>query len=139
MQIFISFLVGFIFSFGLALGGMTNTNEVRGFLDLFGNWNLNLMAVMVGAISVHSLAYLIIKNKKSPLLDSKFYIPTNKIVDKKLIIGATIFGLGWGWAGICPGPAIVSLGSGKSEIIVFLIAMILGMYCFKFISKKFNL
>jgi uncharacterized membrane protein YedE/YeeE len=136
MNIVISFIVGLLFALGLGISGMTDTTVVKGFLDMFGTWNLNLMGVMIGAILVHTIVYHLIKNKPSPLLDTKFHLPTNKMVDKKLIFGALIFGLGWGWAGICPGPGIVSLASGKTEVLIFIGSMVAGMYLFKFIEKK---
>jgi uncharacterized membrane protein YedE/YeeE len=136
MNIVISFIVGLLFALGLGISGMTDTTVVKGFLDMFGTWNLNLMGVMIGAILVHTIVYHLIKNKPSPLLDTKFHLPTNKMVDKKLIFGALIFGLGWGWAGICPGPGIVSLSSGKTEVLIFIGSMVAGMYLFKFIEKK---
>jgi uncharacterized membrane protein YedE/YeeE len=137
MKGLISFAVGILFSLGLGLSGMTQTHIVKGFLDVFGDWNLNLMGVMVGAIGVHSLVFHLIKKKESPLLDSKFYLPTKKDLDGKLLTGAAIFGLGWGWAGICPGPGIVSLVSGDHNIIVFVSSMLVSMYGFKFFEKKF--
>ena len=136
MKIVISFIVGLLFALGLGISGMTDTTVVKGFLDMFGSWNLNLMGVMIGAILVHTIVYHLIKNKPSPLLDTKFHLATNKMVDKKLILGALIFGLGWGWAGICPGPGIVSLASGKTEVLIFIGSMVAGMYLFKFVEKK---
>jgi uncharacterized membrane protein YedE/YeeE len=136
MKIVISFIVGLLFALGLGISGMTNTIIVKGFLDIFGTWNLNLMGVMIGAILIHTIVYHLIKNKPSPLLDTKFHLPTTKVIDKKLILGALIFGLGWGWAGICPGPGIVSLASGKTEVLIFVGSMVAGMYLFKFVEKK---
>lgn len=137
MKGLISFTVGLLFALGLGYSGMTQTHVVKGFLDIFGHWNMNLIGVMAGAIIVHSIVYHITNKKKSPLLDTQFYLPTKKNIDKRLLLGAAFFGLGWGWAGICPGPAIVSLLSGQLSIIVFVISMVAGMYLFKFIEKKF--
>ncbi len=137
MKLVISFIVGLLFALGLGIGGMTDAKVVKGFLDLFGSWDMSLIGVMVGAILVHSIAYQLIKKRTSPLLDTKFYVPSNTVIDKKLLTGAGLFGIGWGWAGICPGPALVSIASGKVEIIIFIISMILGMYCLKFVDKKF--
>ena len=109
----------------------------KGFLDVFGNWDMKLVGVMIGGIIVHSVVYQILKKRKSPILDSKFYLPTKIDIDKKLIAGAAIFGLGWGWAGICPGPGIVSLVSGDLSMITFIVAMVAGMYVFKFFEKKY--
>jgi uncharacterized membrane protein YedE/YeeE len=136
MKIVIAFTVGLLFALGLGISGMTDTTVVKGFLDVLGSWNLNLMGVMAGAILVHTIVYHLIKKKSSPLLDTKFYLPTSKSIDKKLLLGAMIFGLGWGWAGICPGPGIVSLASGQSEVVIFIGSMIAGMYLFKLVEKK---
>jgi hypothetical protein len=136
MKILVSFVVGLLFALGLGISGMTNTTIVRGFLDILGDWNLTLIGVMVSAILIHSLVYYFIKKRKSPLLDTQFYLPTKKNIDGKLILGAMIFGIGWGWAGICPGPSIVSLVSGQIEVFIFVASMIVGMACYKLIEKK---
>jgi uncharacterized membrane protein YedE/YeeE len=94
------------------------------------------MGVMIGAIAINAIVYQIIKKKDHPLFDKKFYLPANNHIDKNLLLGAAIFGLGWGWAGICPGPGIVSLASGKMEIFVFVGSMVAGMYFFKMCKKN---
>lgn len=136
MKGFISFIVGFLFALGLGYSGMTQAHIVKGFLDVAGNWNPSLIGVMLGAIGVHFIIYFLIKKRKSPFLDSQFHLPTKNQIDKKLIIGAALFGAGWGWAGICPGPAIVSLASGNMSIIIFVLFMILGMGAFKLLEKR---
>jgi uncharacterized protein len=137
MKIVVSFVVGFLFAIGLGVGGMTDSNVVKGFLDILGNWNFNLMGVMAGAIAIHSVIYQLIKNKRAPLFDSEFHLPLkNALIDKRLILGAILFGLGWGWAGICPGPAIVSLATGKIQIVIFVAAMLMGMSICRMISKE---
>lgn len=136
MKNLIAFVVGLIFAIGLGVGGMTQTHIVRGFLDVTGDWNYTLVGVMVGAISVHSILYFLIRKRSSPLLESHFHVPTRKDIDKKLIIGAALFGLGWGWAGICPGPGIASLASGNSNFIIFVVAMLSGMIFFKMVETK---
>jgi uncharacterized membrane protein YedE/YeeE len=137
MKIFISFIVGLLFSLGLGYSGMTQVNVVRGFLDPLGDWNGALMGVMIGAIGVHSILYFFIRKRKSPLLDTHFHVPTKKDIDKKLLIGAALFGLGWGWTGICPGPGIVSLLGGEVSILLFVLSMLAGMAIFKFVEKRF--
>jgi len=136
MKNVISFIVGLIFSIGLAVGGMTQPKIVHGFLDIFGEWNSALLGVMAGAISVHSILYFLIRKKSSPFLDTHFHVPTRKDIDKKLLIGAALFGIGWGWAGICPGPAIVAATSGNKEILIFIVSMFLGMAIFKMLEEK---
>jgi uncharacterized membrane protein YedE/YeeE len=138
MKIFVSFLVGFIFALGLGISGMTRPDIVKGFLDIWGNWNPALIGVMAGAIAIHSIAFYLVKHRKSPLFDTQFYLPTKKSIDKKLILGSILFGIGWGWAGICPGPGIVSLMSGQINILIFIVSMIAGMYFFKLIEKRIS-
>ncbi|MFP5457786.1 MAG: DUF6691 family protein [Bacteriovoracia bacterium] len=137
MKLLISFIVGMIFALGLGVSGMTQTHLVRGFLDVFGNWNPALIGVMAGAIAVHSVFYLMIKKRSSPLLDTKFHIPTRKDIDARLLAGAALFGIGWGWAGICPGPGIVAAASGLQNIIIFVGSMLVGMAIFKVVDHKF--
>ncbi len=136
MKNFIAFIVGLIFAMGLGISGMTQTQVVRGFLDVFGDWNYSLIGVMAGAIFIHSIFFYFIKKKSSPLLDSKFHLPTRKDLDWRLITGAGIFGIGWGWAGICPGPGIVAMASGNMDIIIFIAFMLVGMGLFKLIENK---
>ncbi len=136
MRVFISFLTGLIFSLGLGISGMTQTHIVRGFLDITGEWDYSLIGVMAGAILVHGTLFYFIKKRSSPLLDTKFHVPNRKDIDVRLVSGAALFGLGWGWTGICPGPGIVSLVSGNQNIILFIVFMLLGMGFFKFIENK---
>lgn len=136
MRVFISFLTGLIFSLGLGISGMTQTHIVRGFLDITGQWDYSLIGVMAGAILVHGTLFYFIKKRSSPLLDTKFHVPNRKDIDVRLVSGAALFGLGWGWTGICPGPGIVSLVSGNQNIILFIVFMLLGMGFFKLIENK---
>ncbi len=131
-----SFFVGFLFAFGLILGGMTDTSNVIGFLDITGEWKLELMGVMIGAIGVHAIAFQFIKHKSSPLLATEFHLPTKKEIDKKLILGSALFGIGWAIAGVCPGPAIVSLASFNPNFYYFVVSMIVGMKIYHFVEKK---
>ena len=136
MKNLISLLVGLIFAVGLGISGMTQVHIVRGFLDITGDWNFNLIGVMGGAIGIHSLLFYLIKKRSSPLLDSKFHLPTKKDIDGKLLMGAALFGIGWGWAGICPGPGIVATVSGDPNILIFIGSMLIGMFVFKKIESR---
>lgn len=129
-------VVGFIFSIGLGLSGMTQPQKVIGFLDLFGNWDPSLIFVMIGAIVVHFVMYKLIRKRKSPLLSSDWHVPNNKEITPALVFGAFIFGVGWALGGFCPGPAITSLASFNKTPFVFVISLIAGMYLFKTIDKK---
>lgn len=136
MKGIISLLVGIIFALGLGYSGMTQTHIVRGFLDVFGNWDWRLMGVMIGAIGVHAITFRLIRKRPSPLLNAEFHLPTKNEIDTRLILGSIIFGLGWGWAGVCPGPGIVSLASGNFQFIYFVAAMLLGMKIYQFVENK---
>ena len=132
-----SLLVAFLFSLGLGLSGMTEPNKVLGFLDIFGNWDPSLLFVMAGAIGVHAIAYAIAKKRPSPLLkSSSWQIPSKKELTPALIIGAVLFGAGWGLAGYCPGPAITSAASLSGSSLLFVGSMLIGMLIFKFIDRR---
>ena len=123
-----SIICGIIFSIGLGISGMTQPQKVIGFLDIFGEWNPSLAFVMGGAVlSYLALQLLIQRNFSIPVLGGSFQIPTRKDLDRSLIIGALLFGSGWGLGGYCPGPAITSLGSGSLNALLFVVAMGVGM------------
>lgn len=122
-----SFIAGLVFALGLGVSGMTNADKVVGFLNLAGDWDPSLAFVMVGAIGVHFAFYRFIVRRPSPLFHDTFHIPTSKDIDRKLVAGSAIFGLGWGLGGYCPGPGLVSFVSGGGEAITFVIFMMGGM------------
>lgn len=124
---FVALFVGILFGIGLAISGMTQPQKVIGFLDIFGKWDPSLAFVMIGAISVHLFAYRIARKRTSPYLAEVFHIPTKKEIDRSLVIGSILFGLGWGLGGYCPGPAITSVVSLDSQVFVFLAAIAVGM------------
>lgn len=132
---FVALLVGTLFGLGLTVSGMTQPQKVIAFLDIFGDWDPSLVFVMVGAIAVHFLAYRFQKHQTSPLLSDKFFLPEQKAIDRKLIVGSALFGIGWGVGGYCPGPAITSIVSAGSEVFIFVIAMTLGMFAYSSFEK----
>jgi uncharacterized membrane protein YedE/YeeE len=129
-----SFLSGLVFAIGLGIGGMTQPAKVVGFLDFAGNWDPSLAFVMIGAIVVYSVFYRVVRSRPSPLFSSRFSVPTRTDIEPSLVGGAAIFGLGWGIAGYCPGPALTSLGSGNLSPVIFSAAMIAGMLLHKFVE-----
>lgn len=131
-----AFFSALLFGLGLGVSGMTLPSKVIGFLDVTGNWDPSLAFVMFGAIAVHSVTFRLIAKRESPLLTTKFQIPTNKDIDPKLIVGSLLFGAGWGLGGFCPGPALVSLVSGVPSVAVFVVSMIVGVYLHHFVNKK---
>ena len=119
---------GLLFGLGLAISQMLNPAKVIGFLDITGNWDPSLIFVMVGAIAVAFIFFRIILKTPAPKFDRQFQIPTAASIDKNLILGAGLFGIGWGLVGLCPGPAISSLAYGRVESVIFLVAMFAGYY-----------
>lgn len=132
----ISLIVGILFALGLGLSGMTQPQKVIGFLDIFGQWDPSLIFVMGGAVGFHLITYKLIRSRKTPLLDNKWHVPTNKDISPRLVTGAILFGAGWGLAGYCPGPAMTALATGHSQTILFASAMLAGMFLFKIIEHK---
>lgn len=123
----VSFVAGVIFAIGLGVAGMTQPAKVFAFLDLFGRWDPSLALVMGGAIGVHAIAYRMIVGRTAPVLEPRFSVPSSTGIDGKLVGGAALFGIGWGLAGYCPGPAVTSLASGALAPVVVVAAMITGM------------
>ena len=130
------FLVGLLFGLGLMLSGMTDPGKVIGFLDLSGAWDPSLALVMGGAIAVGFFAFTIAKKRTTNFFGGVLRFPANNQIDKPLVIGSLLFGAGWGWAGFCPGPAMVSMADGQPKALIFVIAMLVGMGIFHLMSLK---
>ena len=130
------FTVGLLFGLGLILSGMTDPRKVLGFLDLAGDWDPSLALVMGGAIAVGVLAFALAKRRGSSLLGSPLHLPTNTRLDRRLILGSLAFGIGWGMAGLCPGPALVSMAAGQGKALLFVLAMLAGMRIFDFLERQ---
>jgi uncharacterized protein len=120
--------IGMVFGLGIAISGMANPAKVQNFFDIAGTWDPSLMFVMGGALAVAAVGYRLVFNAaKHPLIDSEFHLPVSHVIDRQLVGGAAVFGIGWGIAGFCPGGAIPALGLGRSETLIFLAAMIAGI------------
>ena len=135
MNRFVEFLVGLLFGWGLLLSGMTDPGKVQGFLDLFGRWDPSLALVMGGAIAVGFFAFALAKRRTTTLVGGLMHLPTRRDIDKPLVVGSLIFGAGWGLAGFCPGPGIVSMASGQPKALVFVVAMLVGMLLLKLLDS----
>lgn len=122
-----SLLSGLLFGVGLALSSMTLPSKVLAFLDITGAWDPSLALVMVGAIGVHATLYPWIRGLHRPLFDERFHLPTRTDIDRRLVVGAVMFGAGWGLVGLCPGPALVSAATGAPWAMAFVVAMAAGM------------
>lgn len=125
------FAVGLLFGIGLILSGMTDPGKVIGFLDLFGAWDPSLALVMGGAILVGAVAFALAKKLTTTFLGGALRLPSSDVIDQPLVLGSLLFGAGWGLAGFCPGPALVSLGAGQPKAAVFVLAMLAGMLLFE--------
>lgn len=127
MSILFAFLAGLVFGLGLILSGMTDPSKVLGFLDLAGNWDPSLAFVMGGAILVGSIAFRFAGKESRTWLGETMRLPTATRIDRRLVAGSLLFGIGWGIAGYCPGPALASLAQGGSKPLIFVGAMLAGM------------
>ncbi|MCG8494069.1 MAG: YeeE/YedE family protein [Sneathiellales bacterium] len=131
----IATIAGVLFGFGLALSGMLSPGKVIGFLDVAGNWDPSLAFVMGGAVAITVVSFRLLLKRPVPVFDSKFHLPTSNDIDKRLIIGAGLFGLGWGIGGLCPGPALSSLAYADPRIVVFVAAMVTGILIAKRLTR----
>ena len=136
MQILMALVAGLVFGLGLILSGMTNPAKVIGFLDLAGNWDPSLALVMAGAIAVSFVPFRIARNRSMALLGGPIRLPTASDIDRRLVLGSLAFGMGWGLAGYCPGPALASLLSGGAKPLLFVISMLAGMAIFELLQRR---
>ena len=136
-SLFSQYLIGVLFGFGLHISGMSNPQKVLSFLDITGNWDPSLLFVMGGAVLVGLAGFYIVSKRSEAFFGGALHIPTRRDISKPLIIGSLVFGAGWGIAGFCPGPAIVSLGSGHLKALAFVISMLVGMaFCQRFFTGQ---
>lgn len=135
MKTLVSLISGIIFAIGLAISGMVNPEKVKGFLNIFGNWDYSLALVMAGAVGFNLFTFRILVKRK-PLWSTQHFLPEKADLDWSLIIGSALFGIGWGLAGICPGPGLVNLTTLSVNATTFVIAMLAGMYIYKLVERK---
>lgn len=133
----IGFLTGLLFGLGLLLAGMASPSKVQGFLDLAGLWDPSLAFVMGGGIGVALIFFTAAKKRSTTVLTQEaMKLPTSNVIDRRLILGSMAFGIGWGIAGICPGPALVALGTGSMGAAIFVAAMLAGMFTFERLQRQ---
>ena len=129
------YLIGVLFGLGLIISGMSNPQKILAFLDLTGSWDPSLVFVMIGAIVVGLAGFYVVSKRTEAFFGGALHIPKKRDITKPLILGSLIFGVGWGIAGFCPGPALVALGAGHLKALVFLVAMLAGMeFCDRFFT-----
>lgn len=131
-----AFVAGLIFGIGLIVSGMCSPVKVLGFLDLAGKWDPSLAFVIAGAIAVGVVAFTIAGRRTSTLIGTPMHMPTARDIDARLVGGSLLFGIGWGLAGFCPGPALVALGTGHVKAFMFVVSMIAGMGIYEFIEHR---
>jgi len=136
MLIVTSLLAGLVFGLGLIVSGMANPAKVLGFLDLAGAWDPSLALVMAGAISVGAIAFAVAGRRTTSLIGAEMKLPTARHIDRRLVVGSTLFGMGWGIAGFCPGPGLVALGMGEVKALVFVAAMLAGMGVYEWLERR---
>jgi uncharacterized membrane protein YedE/YeeE len=134
-KLIIALIAGLLFGVGLALSGMTDTRVVLGFLDLTGDWDPTLMFVMGGALLLTVPAFNMVLRKSKPVLCDGYCLPEKQHIDKSLVLGSLMFGVGWGLYGYCPGPALASLASLNSEPFAFVLSMIIGVNLHRLLVK----
>jgi len=130
MALVVAYVAGVLFAAGLAIGGMTQPAKVLGFLDLAGAWDPSLAFVMAGAVLVHAVAYRLVAGRRSPLFADAFSLPARTDLEPRLVTGGVLFGVGWGLAGYCPGPALTAASGASFPAIVVAVSMLLGMLLF---------
>lgn len=128
MRNFAPFFIGMVFGLGIAISGMANPAKVLNFFDIAGTWDPSLVFVMFSAMLTAMIGYRFVLAQQKPLFEAKFNLPDTKLIDAPLVLGAGVFGIGWGIAGFCPGGAIPALGLGRIEPLIFVIAMSAGIF-----------
>lgn len=131
MRLFSTYLIGLIFGVGISISGMANPAKVLNFFDVAGAWDPSLAFVMGGAVVVAFIGYRFVLRRPAPMIDAKFHLPDNPRLDARLLGGSALFGVGWGIAGFCPGGALPALGTGRFEVIAFVVALIAGIFAAK--------
>jgi uncharacterized membrane protein YedE/YeeE len=135
MIVLSALLTGLIFGLGLVISGMVNPAKVLGFLDVAGAWDPSLLLVMGGAVAVGAVAFLLAGRRERSVLGAEMMLPASGRIDRRLMLGSLVFGIGWGIAGFCPGPAVVAIGMAQVKAIVFVIAMLAGMGLFALLDR----
>jgi len=140
MAVLLQFIIGLVFGLGLIVSGMSNPAKVLNFLDFAairsGTWDASLAFVMAGAIAVTFMGFRLVLKRSQPIFGEKFHLPTREDIDARVVAGPAIFGVGWGLSGFCPGPAVTALGFGTSSAVIFVAAMLAGMWLARFIANR---
>ena len=136
MRLLSAFLVGLIFGTGIAVSGMINPAKVLNFFDIAGTWDPSLAFVMGGALVTTFLGYRVVLRRDAPLIETRFQLPVARVIDARLIGGSAVFGIGWGIAGFCPGAAVPALGTGRWEVVLFVAALLAGLWTARILQDR---
>lgn len=137
MKLITTYLIGLIFGVGISISGMANPAKVLNFFDIAGSWDPSLIFVMGGALVTTFIGYKLVFGRSTPLFEPQFNLPMSRVIDAKLIGGSAVFGIGWGIAGFCPGGALPALGTGRWEVIVFTIAVVVGIIIARWLQSYY--
>jgi uncharacterized membrane protein YedE/YeeE len=135
MRMIVIYLIGVVFGTGIVLSGMANPAKVINFFDVAGSWDPSLAFVMGGALIVTAIGYRLVFGRERPLWEGRFNLPTARKLDARLIGGSAVFGVGWGIAGFCPGGALPAIGTGRSEVLIFVAAMLAGIFAARYLQS----
>jgi len=136
MRLLSAFIVGIVFGAGIAISGMINPAKVLNFFDVAGTWDPSLIFVMAGALVTTFVGYRLVLRRDAPVIEERFQLPTARDIDARLVGGSAVFGVGWGIAGFCPGAAVPALGSGKWEVVLFVAALLAGLWVARAIQDR---
>ncbi len=135
----VTFVSGLLFALGLGISQMTQPQKITNFLNFTGDWDPSLLLVMVGATGIYFITHQLILRRPVPVMGIRFQLPTRREIDRPLIMGAVLFGIGWGMVGFCPGPALASIVTGNESVLIFVLAMGVGMYAFEVLDVRFSM
>lgn len=138
MRLILSYAIGLVFGIGISISGMANPAKVLNFFDVAGAWDPSLAFVMGGALIVTFIGYRFVLKQPAPMMASSFQLPTRRDLDLPLLGGSAVFGIGWGIAGFCPGGALPALGTGRSEVLLFVAALLAGIFAAKLLQSAFQ-
>lgn len=127
MKMIVTYLTGLIFGIGIVISGMANPAKVLNFFDVFGTWDPSLGFVMGGALITTAIGYKLVFRRPAPVFEPGFIVPTSRVIDRRLVVGSAVFGIGWGIAGFCPGGALPALGTGRPDVLIFFAALVAGI------------
>ncbi len=135
----LTFLSGLLFALGLGVSQMTQPQKITNFLNFTGDWDPSLLLVMVGATGIYFVTHQLILRRPVPMMGKRFQLPTRREIDRPLVMGSALFGIGWGMVGFCPGPALASIVTGNESVLIFVLAMGVGMYAFEVLDVRFSM